>query len=30
MKFNSFAQLFEAIKINPEFNNEIKLKRLKK
>lgn len=30
MKFNSFAQLFEAIKINTEFNNEIKLKRLKK
>ena len=30
MKFESFAQLTEAIKSHPEFSNEIKLKRLKK
>ena len=30
MKFNSFGELFEAIKTNVDFNNEIKLKRLKK
>lgn len=30
MKFNSFGSLFEAIKVNTDFNNEIKLKRLKK
>ena len=30
MKFESFAQLIEAIKTHPEFSNEIKLKRLKK
>lgn len=30
MKLDSFGELFEAIKTNVDFNNEIKLKRLKK